>query len=189
MQAYVTSGKNTRLSKKKKGGGTIKITVLVSHMIRQHQRPSESLQTEREYETDNSDLLLSLGVSVSYKHIHMYTHKHTGHSPLEAAGCWCISTTEIYTVHTHIEHWCELSVGMVSEKRPPGLSDSWWTGCDIQLHSHWDCRKHSAPLRCMAPIFFSKLQSPFAVHFYFLYKLWLPLFPGQGMYSLLSRKI
>ncbi len=43
---------------------------------------------------------------------------------------------------------------MVSERRPPGLSDSWWTGYDTQLHSHRDCRKHSATLHCMAPLRF-----------------------------------
>ena len=70
--------------------------------------------------------------------------------------------------HTHgtvyIEQWCELSAGVVSEKRPPGLSDSWWTGYDIQLHSQWDGRRHSAALLSA----FAKMRSPSAVHFFLL---------------------
>lgn len=94
-------------------------------------------ETAREYETDNCDLLLSLGMSVSYKHTHTCTHKHTqGIHFLRQVDADIYPTTEIYTVHTHIERCCELSVSMVSEQRPPGLSDRWWTGYDIQLHSH-----------------------------------------------------
>lgn len=51
-----------------------------------------------------------------------------------------------------IERWSELSVSVVSERRPPGLSDSWWTGYDIQIRSHRDRRKHSAAPHRVAPL-------------------------------------
>lgn len=63
-----------------------------------------------------------------------------------------------YTHILYIAHWCELSVSMVLEKRPPGLSDSWWTGYDIQPHSHRDCKKHSATL-CAAWLCFASTLS------------------------------
>lgn len=83
----------------------IKITVLMSHRIRQYQRTSSSDrervttggEREREYETHNSALLLSLWMSVSCKHIHTHTQTHTrGHAALQAAGCSIYPYTEIY---------------------------------------------------------------------------------------------
>lgn len=52
----------------------------------------------------------------------------------------------------------------VSESRPPGLSDSWWTGYDIQIRSHRDCRRHRAALPLRAAVC-TKLHALSAVHF------------------------
>lgn len=52
----------------------------------------------------------------------------------------------------------------VSERRPPGLSDSWWTGYDIQIRSHRDCRRHRAALPLRAAVC-TELHALSAVHF------------------------
>lgn len=92
----------------------------------------------------------------------MHAHART-HRAFSTSGSW----VPIYILlqkyrHTITEQWSELSVRQ-SESRRPGLSDSWWTGCDTQIRSLRGRRRHGAALRRTAVC--TELHTLSAVHF------------------------